>query len=295
MLPAMVMLLSVASEATNISVPTYQFHDPITGVSLTCNRCPPGFHMHAHCSATRQTQCVPCKPRHFTQHWNYLSKCLYCNRFCGENEFVKQECSPLNNRVCECRENYYDYTGLCTRHTKCPSGHGVVLKGTAHSDTICRKCLPGTYSSSSSAHEPCMDHTDCAALGLQTVIKGTVWHDNMCASCEDLKVRGDLGYLKEIFLEFFAHQQIKPNKANRFMRHLLSKNSKDKLSGYTSDLNPSHILKNQFRAWVMKASENSLKMLPEFLRKFQVYSSADKLERKIKQVEDFVKLCNCTT
>ncbi|KAG5857063.1 tumor necrosis factor receptor superfamily member 6B-like isoform X1 [Anguilla anguilla] len=292
MLLLVVMFLAVVTDATTISVPTYERHDPVTGVTLTCNRCPPGYHKHADCTATRETQCVPCKPRHFTQHWNYLSKCLYCNNFCGENEFVKQECSPLTNRVCECKEGYYHNHGFCIRHTRCPSGQGVELKATAHRDTACVKCSSGTYSASSSAYETCINHTDCAALGLQTVVKGTTWHDNICASCEDLEVRGVLGYLKEILPAFIAHQRIKPKKVHRFMRRLLIKSNNERLPEYTGDFDTSNILENHFRKWVKEASKNRLKELPEFLRKFRLYNAADKLERKINKVENGAKLCS---
>ncbi|KAJ8353833.1 hypothetical protein SKAU_G00214000 [Synaphobranchus kaupii] len=280
------MFLTVVTDTTNVSVPTYQLHDLITGVTFTCDRCPPGYHKHADCTATDKTQCVPCKPRHFTQYWNYLSKCLYCNNFCGENEFVKQECSPLNNRVCECIEGYYHHHDFCTRHTKCPSGQGVELKGTAHRDTVCVKCSSGSYSAGSSGHEPCMYHTDCAALGLQTVVEGTVWHDNICASCEDLKARGVLDYFKEILPDFLAQQRIKPKKAHRFIRRLLMKCCGERLPEHTGGFDSSNILQNHFREWVKEASKKKLKELPEILRKFRLYNAADKLERKMMKAED---------
>ncbi|XP_061074528.1 tumor necrosis factor receptor superfamily member 6B-like [Conger conger] len=295
MLLVVVMFLTVVTDATNISVSTYQLHDPVTGVTLTCNRCPPGHHMQAHCTTTYDTQCVPCKPRHFTQYWNYLSKCLYCNNFCGENEFVKKECSPENNRLCECREGYYHNHGFCVRHRKCPSGQGVEREGNAHRDTMCAKCSTGTYSATSSAHEPCISHNNCKALGLQTVVKGTVWHDNICASCEDLNARGAFDYFRKILPNFFAHQRIKPKKAHRFMRRLLIQSRGVRLREHTGDFDNSNILENHFRKWLKEASKNRLKELPEFLRRFKLFNVADKLERKMKQVVDGAKLCKITT
>ncbi|KAJ8393228.1 hypothetical protein AAFF_G00063000 [Aldrovandia affinis] len=77
------------------------------------------------------------------------------------------ELHQLNhNRVCECTEGFYRNQDFCRRNTKCPSGHVVELKGTAHRDTVCVKCSPSSYSPGSSAHEPCIDHTDCVSLGL---------------------------------------------------------------------------------------------------------------------------------
>uniref|UniRef100_A0A3Q3J3C8 TNFR-Cys domain-containing protein n=1 Tax=Monopterus albus TaxID=43700 RepID=A0A3Q3J3C8_MONAL len=75
------------------SVPTYLYRDRITGEILTCDQCPPGTHKAAHCTATTPTQCVPCRSDHFTELWNYLPRCLYCNILCNENQEVETECS----------------------------------------------------------------------------------------------------------------------------------------------------------------------------------------------------------
>ncbi|KAJ8394633.1 hypothetical protein AAFF_G00044360 [Aldrovandia affinis] len=294
LLLASILFLAEVTDATKVSVPTYQHQDPITRGTLFCNRCPPGYHMHAHCTAINQTRCVPCKALHFTEFWNYLSKCLYCNNFCGENEFVKQECSALSNRVCECTDGFYRNQEFCMRHTKCPSGHGVELKGTAHRDTVCVKCSSTSYSPVNSAHEPCIDHTDCASLGLETVVAGTIWHNNICASCEDLNSRGGLDYLKEILPGFFTHQRMNPNKLQRFMNKLVLKNG-DRAPEHSGHWDTSNVLQNHFREWLKEASKERLKELPEILRKVRLHNAADKLERKIKKVENGVYLCNIAT
>ncbi|XP_036395643.1 tumor necrosis factor receptor superfamily member 6B-like [Megalops cyprinoides] len=270
--------------AVTVPLPTYQHQDPITGEILTCNRCPPGHHMHAHCTATHQTKCSPCKPEHFTQYWNYLSKCLYCNNFCGENEFIKQECSPLNNRVCECKDGYYRNYGLCMRHKECPPGYGVEQRGTAFRDTGCAKCSPSSYSSSSSALEACRNHTDCSSLGLETVMQGAAWHDSICASCEDLKARDRLVYLKEILPDFFAHQKMKLRKMQRLTRILRQKNGK-KLRQDTEDANAQKVLQSAVSEWIKDATEERLRALPEILSKLRLNNVADKLVRKINRVE----------
>ncbi|KAI1894202.1 hypothetical protein AGOR_G00113400 [Albula goreensis] len=292
MLLLAVMFLTEIADATT-SIPTYQIQDPVSGATLTCNRCPPGYHMRAHCSATQQTQCEPCKELHFTQYWNYLSKCLYCNNFCvGENEYVKHECSPLNNRVCECVEGYYRHQEFCSKHTTCPPGHGVEQKGTAHSDTVCMKCSPGSYSSNNSAVEHCLSHTDCASLGLQTVVKGTVWHDNVCASCEDTKLRGGIDFLREILPDFFAVQRMKSKRALKLLRTLTSGNRLHENRGVRDT---SKALQNVFSEWVKTASEEKLKKLPDLLRQLRLDNMADKLERKIRKVESAIYLCNIAT
>lgn len=136
MFPILVVLASVdlscsaMKEVLQSQTPTTYHHlDPTTGQLLTCNRCPPGHHMSAHCTAATQTVCTPCPSSHYTQYWNYLHKCLYCGTFCGEHQVVKEECSVLNDRVCECKEGYYWDSDFCIRHTECPSGYGVKRRG----------------------------------------------------------------------------------------------------------------------------------------------------------------------
>lgn len=215
-LAALVLMLFVSgAHATTVEVPTYQHKDPNTGQILTCTRCPPGTHMSAHCTPTRDTLCVPCPEEHFTQYWNFLPKCLYCSVFCVENQHVKEECTTKNNRVCECNDGYYWHADFCIQHSECPSGHGVQKKGisyvwhmlsmflfttevcstfvsagTVHSNTKCARCPRGTFSGVTSSREPCVNHTDCASAGLVVVMNGTSWHDNVCSTCQELNNDG---------------------------------------------------------------------------------------------------------
>lgn len=110
-------------------VPTFEYRDPNTGEVLTCEKCPPGTHMAARCTATTQTQCVPCKEQHFTELYNYLPRCLYCNNFCTDNQEVETECSAVKNRVCRCKEGFYWANDFCIRHSECEPGQGVQTKG----------------------------------------------------------------------------------------------------------------------------------------------------------------------
>ncbi|MGH0137704.1 UNVERIFIED_CONTAM: hypothetical protein FKN15_040745, partial [Acipenser sinensis] len=252
-------------------VETYLHQDPVTGQTLTCNRCPPGQHLQNHCTATHQTICAPCSENYYTQYWNYIEKCQYCNNFCKENQFVKKECSPFHNRVCECRKGYYwhfefcikhsecppeygvkveenYYTQywnyiekcqycnnfckenqfvkkecspfhnrvcecrkgyywhfeFCIKHSECPPEYGVKVEGTPHKDTVCEKCPPGWFSSVSSKHEKCLKHTDCESLNLIQIISGTGWHDNLCSSCTDPKATGTFLF-KSTYASFFLN------------------------------------------------------------------------------------------
>lgn len=111
-------------------VPTFDHRDPVTGEILKCPKCPPGTFMSAHCTATTPTQCQSCKDGHFTDLWNYLPRCLYCNNLCTGNLEVETECSPTTNRICRCKEGFYSADDFCIRHTECGPGYGVQTKGT---------------------------------------------------------------------------------------------------------------------------------------------------------------------
>ncbi|KAJ8395282.1 hypothetical protein AAFF_G00034840 [Aldrovandia affinis] len=145
MLILSVMLLFVHAHAVTVNATTYQHFDSVTGRGLTCNRCPPGSYMRQHCTANQQTKCVPCPSNHFTQYWNYVTKCLYCS-YCADDQIVKKECSPLHDRECECKEGYYWDSHFCLKHTECPSGYGIKQKGTAHKNNECEKCPHGSHS-----------------------------------------------------------------------------------------------------------------------------------------------------
>uniref|UniRef100_A0A8C1XMA4 Uncharacterized protein n=1 Tax=Cyprinus carpio TaxID=7962 RepID=A0A8C1XMA4_CYPCA len=49
--------------------------------------------------------------------------------------------------------------------------------GTPERNTVCEKCPPGYYSSTSSSTEPCIPHRNCTQLGLKTVRPGTATQD----------------------------------------------------------------------------------------------------------------------
>uniref|UniRef100_A0A8C9XV11 TNFR-Cys domain-containing protein n=1 Tax=Sander lucioperca TaxID=283035 RepID=A0A8C9XV11_SANLU len=155
---------------------TFRNTDQITGNSLECDRCPPGTFMRAPCTATQKTQCAPCPQGSFTELWNYIGKCLRCG-VCGHNEVEKTACTANSNCQCQCKQGYYHKKNydMCVRHSECPSGQEVLTKGTADEDTVCQTCPDGSYS-------------DTVSL----VLKGSIWHDSMCTSCEELKSRGEI-------------------------------------------------------------------------------------------------------
>ncbi|XP_010289316.1 PREDICTED: tumor necrosis factor receptor superfamily member 6B-like, partial [Phaethon lepturus] len=96
---------------------------------LTCQQCPPGTFVAQHCTRDRQTVCAPCPDLHYTQYWNYLEKCRYCNVICEEKQVEVQQCNSTHNRVCQCQEGYYSEMEFCIRHSECPPGSGVEKLG----------------------------------------------------------------------------------------------------------------------------------------------------------------------
>ncbi|KAI1901913.1 hypothetical protein AGOR_G00039320 [Albula goreensis] len=291
MLLLTVIMLFGHAHAVRVQSMTYKHKDPMTGRELTCNRCPPGFHMQTHCTADQETKCVPCMPNHFTQFWNYLSKCLYCSS-CPSDQIVKRECSPLHDVECECKHDFYWNSQFCQKHMECPSGYGVKQKGTAHKNTECEKCPNDSYSNSSSALATCVQHTDCMSHGQQVVLKGTDWHDNLCASCEELETGGAFRLLREILPNFFAHQKIRRKKMSVVVKKLLRGVEKKQL-GDVKGPNGSQILQDHITSWIKDASHEMLKNLPETLKKLCLHNIAEKLEKILRKVEGALTMhCN---
>lgn len=126
----LVLVVACASlVSTTSGLLTFQHTDHASGGTLQCLRCGAGSYMKAPCTPHRQTLCSPCPTNHFTQFHNYLPKCLYCGTFCGEHQVVAKECSPVNDRVCECKEGYYMLADFCVKHRDCHPGQGVKQRG----------------------------------------------------------------------------------------------------------------------------------------------------------------------
>ena len=83
---------------------------------------------------------------------------------------------------------------MCLKMSNAPTG-------TTETDTECEKCPHGSFSYSTSSRALCVNHTDCASLGRKTVLRGTCWHDNLCAlSCEELKDGGGYHIIDKILI-----------------------------------------------------------------------------------------------
>lgn len=58
----------------------------------------------------------------------------------------------------------------------------MCVSGTPASDTVCKRCPAGHFSSSDSSAEPCQPHRNCSHLGLKTLRWGSATSDSLCAS-----------------------------------------------------------------------------------------------------------------
>ncbi|XP_043566257.1 tumor necrosis factor receptor superfamily member 6B-like [Chiloscyllium plagiosum] len=205
------------------SKPTYQRRDPYTGQMVTCEQCPPGTYVKTQCTSDHPTICESCPDLHYTQYWNYLQKCRYCNVFCGHHQYEKHQCNSTHNRVCECKAGYYLEFEFCLKHSCCPYGAGVIKKGTPYSDTNCEQCTDSHFSASVSSSESCLEHTNCTERGLAVNVAGNRYHDTLCTPCKTYHGHKPLvndsvvSTCNEAIIEFVAYQKIPIKKLKRFL------------------------------------------------------------------------------
>ncbi|XP_054461579.1 tumor necrosis factor receptor superfamily member 6B-like isoform X2 [Anoplopoma fimbria] len=244
--------------------PTFRDTDPTTGVSVRCDSCPPGSYLRSSCTATRKSECEPCPTGSFTELWNYIGKCLRCG-VCDHNQVVRTQCTADSDCQCECRQGYYfkkDY-GMCYSHSACPAGQEVLAKGTAEEDTVCHDCPNGTFSDTVSAHKNCTLHKSCDAPGTELVLKGSIWHDSVCTTCNELTSRDGGDYLKEILPSFFLHQKINIKRLRRILHKLPTENA------------------------------SQIRQLPSILTKLGADSAGERLQNKLHRIDSNLKeLCN---
>ncbi|KAM4550155.1 tumor necrosis factor receptor superfamily member 6B-like [Fundulus diaphanus] len=286
-LTELLLLLSVRSWLAHgiTAPPTYEHTDPLTGRTVQCDRCPPGTFLRASCSSVTKSECAPCPEGSFTELWNYIGRCLRCG-ICGRNQVVKKECSADSDRQCECIQGYFyrqDYD-MCVRHSECPSGHGVLTRGTPEKDTVCHTCSEGTFSDISSAQQSCKQHKSCSDAGLQLVFKGSTWHDSVCANCRERKDGAE--YLKEIIPAFFNYHKMNIKRLRRIVHRLPSAGGKT--PGDLLELNFSE-LHASISNWVSSATAAQIQQLPDIVNKVGATSVGEKLQSKLHQVETHLK------
>ncbi|XP_030318920.1 tumor necrosis factor receptor superfamily member 6B isoform X3 [Calypte anna] len=227
----LLLLLPFLAELSSSIQPTYQWKDAVTREKLTCLQCPPGTFVAQHCSKERQTVCQPCPDLHYTQYWNYLEKCRYCNVICEEQQVEVQRCNSTHNRVCQCREGYYSEMEFCIRHSECPPGFGVEKLGSPFEDTQCQPCPHGFFSSATSSTKPCQPHQDCQQQGKVTNVPGNQYHDTLCTSCKLGRSNSTQGAgepwghpgaddCEQALIDFVAYQNIPLRKLRRLQQIL---------------------------------------------------------------------------
>lgn len=162
--------------------PKYQYRDPVTSDLLTCDRCPPGTAVKRHCTADTPTECQACPEKHFAENWHWGETCQYCTSVCKEWQLVKQQCNSTHDQLCECAPGFHLVVEFCIIHSTCQPGFGVTALGTPVSDTVCKRCPAGYFSTSDSSTEPCQPHRNCSHLGLKTVRWGTSTSDSVCST-----------------------------------------------------------------------------------------------------------------
>ena len=83
-----------------------------------------------------------------------------------------------------------------------------LISGTLQKNTVCEQCSDGYFSNSSSALETCVRHQECA-FGQIVLLPGSVYHDSVCGTCEELANGGV--YFVQIVLVVFELLQRKLN------------------------------------------------------------------------------------
>ncbi|KAM9783279.1 uncharacterized protein ACB057_015591 [Neosynchiropus ocellatus] len=267
------------------SIRTYNHRDRVTGEVLVCAMCPPGQHLVSHCTATTPTRCAPCQKNHFTEISNYRPECLYCNNYCTRNMEVQEECSPVKNRVCRCKDGFYMMMDFCLTHSKCGPGHGVLKRGTPHSNTECEECAEGFFSSSTSATEACVKHSVCASHET-ALLAGSSHTDRLCGTCQDLAEGGAL--FRKFLSQFLSTHLIQERTMRRFVSRHVRELAHHGGAPQTAQVPPMARVGN----WIAHAPSEHLWKLPQMLRAARLKSLERKLTNKLKRIEG--RSPNCT-
>ncbi|XP_048385658.1 tumor necrosis factor receptor superfamily member 11B-like [Stegostoma tigrinum] len=281
-----VIIIYISIEKCKASVPTFQ-HE-----GLTCSRCPPGQHMVQHCTKDHDTECAPCSANHYTRYWNYLKKCQYCNNFCKENQNVKHECNATHNRVCECIDGYFWEYEFCMKQKTCLPGYEVKTTGTPYSNTICRKCARGFFSSVTSTIAQCKRHTNCTELGLKLDIPGTAWHDNLCSPCQPSGSEEDATECEKALFNFVARQKLGQRQVFSLGKALLNETKRNMLQT-RNDMEEQQQIMLLFHKWKMQQSADvTVEALAKILRTAKLNKVVKKMSRKfLRRSKNAGKVC----
>ncbi|NXB73781.1 TNR1B factor, partial [Donacobius atricapilla] len=161
--------------------PSTEFYDE--ELNKCCSQCPPGQYRTGSCSHTMDTKCSPCRPKTYTAIWNRSPQCFACSPPCRKGLVQNQTCTRSQDRICSCPPHKFcvskldQYCQVCRAHKKCGKGYRVSRKGTESTDTECKPCPPGTFSSEESYNTTCTPHTICKSVA----VPGNSRNDTVCS------------------------------------------------------------------------------------------------------------------
>ncbi|MED6293024.1 hypothetical protein CHARACLAT_006575, partial [Characodon lateralis] len=159
---------------------------------------------------------------------------------------------------------------------------------TAEKDTVCHICPEGTFSDISSANQNCTQHKSCSDAGLQWLLKGSTWHDSVCANCEELKDGAE--YLKEIIPSFFIFHKMNIKRLRRIVHKLSSQESKKPREALELNFSELHA---HISNWVPSATATQIQQFPDIVIKVGATSVGEKLQSKLNQIQSHVaEHCN---
>ncbi|XP_026145193.1 tumor necrosis factor receptor superfamily member 11B-like [Carassius auratus] len=251
----------------------YRRTDPVTGQQLLCDRCPPGTRMRAHCTSSRQTECVACGAGLFTEFWNYIPYCLRCEA-CSDHQQVVRPCNGTVNTVCECEAGFFWDQHFCRTHSECKPGHGVQAPGTPHRDTVCEPCAEGHYANIMQTHATCVTHSACKA-DEQLVLPGSRWHDNVCATCDHLTQKDWV----DLFKSVLSGLHVQYGTSTERLQKLVNRRLRKKRFGKHAALHPTQ----QLQHWSKETSQEEPLNLPSILEESHLNLLADRIARKIRR------------
>ncbi|KAM9824009.1 tumor necrosis factor receptor superfamily member 11B-like [Neosynchiropus ocellatus] len=268
---------------------TYRVRDPDSNALLECDGCPPGTYLVSRCAATRATRCSPCPAGSFTELWNTVTECLRC-RACDWNQEVKSECRADSDRQCRCKGGYYTEEGsdTCAPHSRCPTGEGVLHRGTLTADTECQSCPDRTFSDRNSEVQECVKHRSCESTeGFKRLLAGTSWHDTICGKCDGPQVAEAAEHLRGILPAFFTHHRI----PRRPLRRIFLKIRNGQTENGSANLSSSELL-DKIKAWLSSATTTQLEELPTILQSAGARSAGERLRTKLQHLKQNLK-CVC--
>uniref|UniRef100_A0A8C5HRL8 Tumor necrosis factor receptor superfamily member 5-like n=1 Tax=Gouania willdenowi TaxID=441366 RepID=A0A8C5HRL8_GOUWI len=137
-------------------------------------------------SSCEDPDCVECAENEYQETYTYATRCKR-QPYCDPNRNFRTSIhSSKNTRaVCMCELGFHcssDECLTCVPHTACEPGFGVdvvLLSGNHSQDTVCEKCLHGTFSNENSWDGVCHKWTTCEE-GYDVVEKGSDVLDNKC-------------------------------------------------------------------------------------------------------------------